>query len=361
MAGSLFGACFRVLNFGESHGPAVGAVIDGCPAGVKIDLSYLQSQLNRRRPGQSHLVSQRKEADKVEILSGIEDGWTLGSPIALIIRNADAKSKHYDNVQDAYRPSHADYTYDMKYGRRAVAGGGRSSARMTAGWVAAGAVAQLFLRQCSDIEVVAWVKQVEDIVLPDTGTEFTQVDVDKTPVRCPDRAVAEQMAARIEHARKNGDSLGGVIEAVIRGVPAGLGEPIYDKFEAELAKAMLAINATKGFEIGSGFCAAGMRGTAHNDPFVQSENGQIRTSSNYSGGVQGGISNGMPIQFRVAFKPTPTVMVPQQTVTRNGSPHVLQMKGRHDPCVLPRAVPIVEAMAALVCADFVLRHRLSRL
>jgi chorismate synthase len=361
MSGNLFGRCFRVMNFGESHGVAVGAVIDGCPAGLELSEADIQPWLDRRRPGQSHLVSQRKERDRVEILSGVAGGVTLGTPLALVLRNEDAKSGDYAHIEKAYRPSHADFSYDAKYGLRAVAGGGRSSARVTAGWVAAGAVAMKLIRHLSDCDVMAWVARVGDIAMDMLPEDITREAIEANPVRCPDPQAARAMEERILAVRKAGDSVGGVVEGQIRGLPAGLGEPVYDKFEAELAKAMLSINASKGFEFGSGFSGTAMLGSQHNDPFILDENGRIATSSNRSGGVQGGISNGMPVYFRVAFKPTSTILQPQETLGPDGRPVTLEPKGRHDPCVLPRAVPVVEAMAALVVADFLLRQRLARL
>jgi chorismate synthase len=356
---SSFGVLFRISTFGESHGPGIGVVVDGCPPRLPIDLAGIQSALDRRRPGQSRLVSQRKEADAVEILSGVVDGVSLGTPIAMLIRNADARSKDYDEVARAYRPSHADYTYDAKYGTRAVAGGGRASARETAGRVAAGAIAAQLLAR-SGVSIVAWVDEVCGIAASVDEATITQVDVETNDVRCPDAAVAAQMIERIEQARKAGDSVGGVVRAVARGVPAGWGEPVFDKLEADLGKAMLSIPAVKGVENGSGFAGTRMTGSAHNDAFYRRGDGTIGTRSNRSGGIQGGISNGEPITLRIAFKPTATIMQPQDTVDRDGNPTTLAPKGRHDPCVLPRAVPIVEAMFALVLADHMLRQAARR-
>jgi chorismate synthase len=331
-------------------------VVDGCPARIPLDVADVQAELDRRRPGQSRLVSQRKEADLVEILSGVLDGVTLGTPIAMLIRNTDARGKDYEHVARAYRPSHADYTYDAKYGVRAVAGGGRASARETAGRVAAGAVArQLLVR--AGVEIVAWVDAIDDLVANVDSDRVTRDAVEATDVRCPDPAVAAQMIERIDAVRKDGDSLGGVVRASARGVPAGWGEPVFDKLDAELAKAMMSIPAVKGVEIGSGFAGTRMRGSSHNDLFYRRDDGAIGTRTNHSGGIQGGISNGEPIELRVAFKPTATIMRPQDSVDRDGNPTVLEPRGRHDPCVLPRAVPIVEAMLAIVLADAWLRQR----
>jgi chorismate synthase len=351
---SSLGVLFRVTTFGESHGPAIGVVIDGCPPRLPLDLGQIQAELDRRRPGQSRLVSQRKEADQVEILSGVLDGVTLGTPIAMMIRNQDARSKDYEDIARAYRPSHADYTYDAKYGIRAVAGGGRASARETAGRVAAGAVAQQLLAR-RGVSIVAWVDEVWGIAATVDDTAVTRADVDVNDVRCPDATAAAQMIERIERARKDGDSVGGVIRAVARGVPAGWGEPVFDKLEADLAGAMMSIPAVKGVENGSGFAGTRLTGSEHNDLFYRRDDGTIGTRTNRSGGIQGGISNGEPITLRIAFKPTATIMRPQPTVDPDGNPAVLEPRGRHDACVLPRAVPIVEAMFALVLADHALR------
>jgi chorismate synthase len=354
--GNTFGVLFRITTFGESHGPGLGVVVDGCPPRLAIDRAQIQTELDRRRPGQSRLVSQRKEADEVEILSGVLDGVSLGTPIAMMIRNADARSKDYEGIAQAYRPSHADYTYDAKYGVRAVAGGGRASARETAGRVAGGAIAQMLLARAG-VQIVAWVDEVAGIAASVDGAVVTREQVDANDVRCPDAAVAPKLIERIEAARKDGDSVGGVIRAVARGVPAGWGEPVFDKLEADLGKAMLSIPAVKGVESGSGFAGTLMTGSQHNDPFYRRADGVIGTRTNHSGGIQGGISNGEPITLRIAFKPTATIMRPQDTVDREGNATVLEPKGRHDPCVLPRAVPIVEAMFALVLADHMLRQR----
>lgn len=356
---SSFGVLFRITTFGESHGPGLGVVVDGCPPQLPIDVDAIQAALDRRKPGQSRLVSQRKEEDKVEILSGMLDGVTLGTPIAMLIRNADARSKDYEGIARAYRPSHADYTYDAKYGIRAVAGGGRASARETAGRVAAGAIAEQVLATLG-VSIVAWVDEVCGItatVAPDT---VTRADVDTNDIRCPDAKVAEQMIERVERARKDGDSVGGVVRVVARGVPPGWGEPVFDKLEADLAKAMMSIPAVKGVENGSGFAGTLLTGSEHNDLFYRKDDGTIGTRTNRSGGIQGGISNGEPITLRIAFKPTATIMRPQETVDREGHTATLEPKGRHDPCVLPRAVPIVEAMVALVLVDHALRQAAIR-
>ena len=354
--GSSFGTLFRITTFGESHGPALGVVVDGCPPKLPLDAAQIQHELDRRRPGQSRLVSQRKEDDRVEILSGVLDGVTLGTPIAMMIRNADARSKDYEAIARAYRPSHADYTYDAKYGIRAVAGGGRASARETAGRVAAGAIAQQLLAK-HGVEIVAWVDEVAGIAATVDEASVARAGVDINDVRCPDAGAAAQMIARIEQARKDGDSVGGCIRAVARGVPPGWGEPVFDKLEADLGKAMLSIPAVKGVENGSGFSGTRMTGSEHNDLFYRRPDGTIGTRTNRSGGIQGGISNGEPITLRIAFKPTATIMRAQPTVDADGNDATLEPKGRHDPCVLPRAVPIVEAMIALVLADHLLRQQ----
>ncbi|ACY16610.1 chorismate synthase [Haliangium ochraceum] len=355
-----FGRLFRVSTWGESHGAAMGAVVDGCPPRLPLSEADIQTELDRRRPGQSRLTTQRREADRVEILSGVHDGQTLGTSIGLLVRNADARSKDYSEMAATYRPSHADYTYDAKYGIRAVAGGGRASARETVARVAAGAIARKVLAQFG-IEVLAWVERVADIraaLDPDADDERLSLQaVEATPVRCPEPAAAERMIERIDAARKAGDSLGGVVCAIARGVPPGLGEPVFGKLDAELASAMLGLPAAKGFELGSGFAGTEMSGSEHNDVFYSDEGGRVRTRSNRSGGIQGGISNGERIVLRVAFKPTATILRAQDTIDTEGNATTLSPRGRHDPCVLPRAVPIVEAMMALVLADHVLRHR----
>src|SRR5688572_12931371 len=322
---------------------------------MALDVAHVQAALDRRRPGQSRLVSPRKESDRVEVLSGVLDGKTLGTPIAMLIRNEDARGKDYDEIARAYRPSHADYTYQAKFGIRAVAGGGRASARETVGRVAAGAVARAILAPAG-VTIVAWVDEVADLAAAVDGATVTVDDVEKNIVRCPDEATAAAMISRIEAARKDGDSLGGVVRAVARGVPPGLGEPVFDRLDADLAKAMVSLPAVKGFEVGSGFAGTRMTGSTHNDPFYP-DDGRIRTRTNHSGGIQGGISNGEDVTVRVAFKPTATIMRPQDTVDEAGHATVLEPRGRHDPCVLPRAVPIVEAMIALVLADHLLRQR----
>ena len=356
MTGNSFGELFRITNFGESHGKAIGVVVDGCPPLVEIDENYIQKFLNRRAPGQSEVTTQRQEPDKLEILSGLFNGKTTGTPICMLIFNKDFKSSDYKEISKAFRPSHADFTYEKKYGIRDLFGGGRSSARLTAGNVAAGAVAFKILNERFKLEIVAYVKQIKDIEANIDTDKVTQKDVDSNIVRCPDKKAANEMIKLIENAKSNGDSVGGVIECVIRNVPVGLGEPIFDKLEADLAKAMLSINATKGFEIGSGFEGIKLFGSEHNDAFTTKGN-KIVTKTNNSGGVQGGISNGMPIIFRVAFKPTSTIQKEQETVDAKGKAVKIEAKGRHDPCVLPRAVPIVEAMASLVLCDHYLRQR----
>ncbi len=355
--GSSFGQLFRITTFGESHGGGVGVVIDGCPPRIPLAESDLQRELDRRRPGQSSIVSQRQEADHCEILSGVFEGETLGTPIALLVRNQDARPEAYREMKETFRPSHADFTYQAKYQIRNWQGGGRASARETIGRVAAGAVArQVLAHFLPELELVSYVTHVYDISAAIDARTVTRQQVEANPIRCPDAAAAEAMVRAIEEARADGDSLGGIIEGVIRGVPPGLGEPVFDKLEADLAKAMLSLPATKGFEIGSGFKATSMKGSTHNDPFVMEE-GRVRTTSNHSGGVQGGISNGEPIIFRVAFKPTATIAREQKTVTAADEETTLAARGRHDPCVLPRAVPMVEAMTALVLCDHALRQR----
>ena len=355
--GNTFGQLFRVTTFGESHGGGVGVVIDGCPPQIEIDEAEIQTQLDRRRPGQSKLTTQRREEDRCEILSGVFEGKTLGTPIALVVRNKDARPEDYAEVAKKFRPSHADFTYQAKYGIRNWQGGGRASARETIGRVAAGAIAEEVLKRiCPKIEIVAYVMQVHEIRARIEAGKVTRKDVDRNAVRCPDSAAAKMMTQLIEETRDAGDSLGGVIECVVRGAPAGLGEPVFDKLEADLAKAMLSLPATKGFEIGSGFTATRMRGSEHNDAF-EMRDGSVRTSTNFSGGIQGGISNGEEIYFRVAFKPTATIAREQKSVTASHEQTTIAARGRHDPCVLPRAVPMIEAMAALVLCDHALRQR----
>lgn len=359
-----FGAAFRVTTFGESHGGGLGAVVDGCPAGHPFPFARIAAQLARRRPGQSKLTSPRQEADELRVLSGLEPGTdrTLGTPIAMVFANSDARSHHYDDLAELYRPSHADYTYDARYGLRAVAGGGRSSARETVARVAAGALAEDLLATLHGVEIVAWVAEVADVVapLPDLDA-LDRATVDASPVRCPDPAAAQAMIAAIDDARREGDTVGGVIRCVARKVPAGWGAPVFDKLSAALAQAMMSLPASRGFELGDGFASTRLRGSQHNDPFaVHPDTGQIFTPTNHSGGVQGGISNGATLRLAVAFKPVATLFRPQHTVTRDLQPVLFQPKGRHDPCVLPRAVPMVEAMAALVLCDHMLRARLAR-
>ena len=354
MAGNTFGNFFKLTTFGESHGEAMGGVIDGCPAGVSIDLDAIENQMMRRRPGQSTIVTQRKEADTVRFLSGIFEGKTTGSPIGFIIENTNQKSADYTHIKDSYRPSHADYTFDKKYGHRDYRGGGRSSARETACRVAAGAIASQLL---GAIAITGYVSSVGDLTLKKPYQELDFNTVDSNVVRCPDAEMASKMIAKIKEVKKQGDTIGGIITCVIQNVPVGLGEPVFDKLHAQLGKAMLSINAVKGFEFGSGFKGATMNGSEHNDLFNQDGT----TKSNLSGGVQGGISNGMDIYFRVAFKPVATIMQKQQTINSKGEKVEMQGKGRHDPCVVPRAVPIVEAMAALTIADFWLANKLSKL
>jgi len=351
MAGSSYGTLFKLSTFGESHGDAIGGVIDGVPANVALDLVAIQQELNRRKPGQSDITTPRVEADQVQFLSGIFEGKTTGTPIGFIIPNSNAKSEDYLHMKDAFRPSHADFTYQHKYGYRDFRGGGRSSARETASRVVAGAIAKQLL-QSIGIQFSTYVSQVGTIAL-NTKEFYTLSEIEASPVRCPDAAVAKQMIARIEEIKNLGDSIGGTVQCVITGVPVGLGEPIFDKLHAELGKAMLSINAVKGFEIGSGFSSLGMTGSEHNDVFLS--NGETKT--NHSGGIQGGISNGMPIDFRVAFKPVATIMQDQDSIDRDGKEITIEGKGRHDACVLPRAVPIVEAMAAIVLLDFYLRNK----
>lgn len=357
---STIGTLFRVTTFGESHCRAVGAIVDGCPPGLPLGEGDIQGQLDRRRPGQSDLTTSREEADQVTLLSGVEDGRTLGSPIALTVANKDQRPGDYQEMSAIPRPSHADYTYQMKYGIRAKSGGGRSSARETIGRVAGGAIAEKYLNETYGIEIVAWVEAVGEVAAPETDIEqVNRLEVDRNAVRCPHAPTAEKMEAAIVEAKDAADSIGGIVACVCRGVPAGLGEPVFDKFEAKLAQAMLSIPATKGFEVGSGFAGTRMRGSVHNDLFV-SKRGRLGTLTNRSGGIQGGISNGEPVYFRVAFKPPATIGIAQQTVDFNGRDSLLQAKGRHDPCVVPRAVPIVEAMAALVIADLDLRQKRIR-
>ncbi len=350
MAGNTFGNLFKVTTFGESHGVAIGGIIDGCPSGVTLDLEAIQEELDRRKPGQSAIVTQRKEPDTVEFFSGIFEGVTTGTPIGFAIKNANQKSKDYSHIKDSYRPSHADYTYDQKYGVRDYRGGGRSSARETASRVVAGAIAKQIL---PEININAYVSGVGAIQLEKKHTELDFSLTESNIVRCPDTEKAAEMEQYIKQIRKEGDTVGGVVSCAISGVPIGLGEPVFDKLHAELGKAMLSINAVKGFEYGSGFAGAELKGSEHNDLF----NADGTTKTNLSGGIQGGISNGMDIYFNVAFKPVATIMQDQETINKDGNMVTMQGKGRHDPCVVPRAVPIVEAMAALVLVDYWLMNR----
>ncbi|RIA09664.1 chorismate synthase [Flavobacteriaceae bacterium MAR_2010_72] len=351
MAGNSFGKLFKLTTFGESHGVAIGGIIDGCPAGLDLDLEAIQNELNRRKPGQSEIVTQRKEPDTVEFLSGIFEGKTTGTPIGFTIHNTNQKSKDYSHIKDVYRPSHADYTYQKKYGLRDYRGGGRSSARETASRVVAGAVAKQLI---NSIKINAFTSSVGDIFLDKPYQELDFSKTEANAVRCPDDDLANKMIDRIKEIRKQGETIGGTVTCVIQNVPIGLGEPVFDKLHAELGKAMLSINAVKGFEYGSGFCGAMMKGSEHNDLF--NEDGTTKT--NLSGGIQGGISNGMDIYFRVAFKPVATIIQKQDALDASGAIVEMQGKGRHDPCVVPRAVPIVEAMAALVIADYYLQNKI---
>lgn len=354
-----YGNKFRITTFGESHGKAIGVTIDGCPAGLEIDEEFIQSELDRRKPGQSKITTQRKEGDKAEILSGVFEGKSTGTPMAIVIYNEDQKSKDYSHISDKFRPSHADFTYWEKYGIRDYRGGGRSSARETAARVAAGAIAKLLLRVIG-VEVNAYVSQVGHLALEKSYGELNLSNTENNIVRCPDDRMADEMIALIDQTRKDQDTIGGVVTCVIKGTPVGLGEPVFDKLHAELGKAMLGINAVKGFEYGSGFEGVKMTGSAHNDLF-ENQDGNIVTSTNHSGGIQGGISNGQDIYFNVAFKPVATIMQDQKSIDNNGEETVVSGKGRHDPCVVPRAVPIVEAMAAMVIADFYLLNKSSKL
>ncbi|HWB63596.1 MAG TPA: chorismate synthase [Chitinophagales bacterium] len=360
MAGNSFGEIFRITTFGESHGPAIGVVIDGCPAGLKLDFAFIQQELDRRKPGQSTITTQRKESDIFQILSGVFEETTLGSPIAAIIKNEDQKPEDYAHLKDVFRPSHADFTYQQKYGLRDYRGGGRASARETAARVLAGAIAKQLIQQ-SAISVAAFVSTIGNIVLEKDYNQLDLAKIEANVVRCPDEATAAQMQQLIEDTRAKGDTLGGIITCVVKGVPVGLGEPVFDKLHADLGKAMLSINAVHGFEYGSGFSGATKYGSENNDIFSSNEIGQIHTTTNHSGGIQGGISNGMDIYFNVAFKPVATLMQTQLTVDKDGHETEIKGKGRHDPCVLPRAVPIVEAMAALVIADHLLRAKTASL
>ncbi|WP_413442065.1 chorismate synthase [Synechococcus sp. MIT S1220] len=355
--GSSFGDLFRISTFGESHGGGVGVIVEGCPPRLQLNLEAIQAELDRRRPGQSHITTPRKEADQVEILSGVMEGTTLGTPIAMLVRNKDQRPGDYKDMAVAFRPSHADATYQVKYGIQASSGGGRASARETIGRVAAGAIAKQLLQRATGTEVLAWVKRIHTIEAVVDASTVQHEAIESNIVRCPDPDVAAQMIERIETIGREGDSCGGVIECVVRQPASGLGMPVFDKLEADLAKAVMSLPATKGFEIGSGFGGTLLRGSEHNDAFLPTEDGSLHTATNNSGGIQGGISNGEPIVLRVGFKPTATIRKEQQTVNAAGDATTLAAKGRHDPCVLPRAVPMVEAMVALVLADHLLRQQ----
>ncbi|HHC80829.1 MAG TPA: chorismate synthase [Flavobacteriia bacterium] len=352
--GNSFGKLFKLSTFGESHGKAIGGIIDGCPAGLQLDIKAIQKELNRRKPGQSAIVTQRKEPDTVEFLSGIFEGATTGTPIGFLIKNTNQKSKDYSAIKDTFRPSHADFTYTKKYGIRDYRGGGRSSARETANWIVAGAIAKQLL---SEMKINAYTSSVGDIFLEKPYQELNFNLIESNVVRCPDESYAKKMIAKIKEIKKQGDTIGGTITCVIQNVPIGLGEPVFDKLHARLGMAMLSINAVKGFEYGSGFCGAKMKGSTHNDAF----NTDGTTKTNLSGGIQGGISNGMDIYFRVAFKPVATLLQKYNTIDNHGNLVTMQGKGRHDPCVVPRAVPIVEALAAMVLADFYLLQKSNKL
>jgi chorismate synthase len=355
MAGNTFGTLFRITTFGESHGYGIGVVIDGCYPGIKIDIDFIRNQLNKRKPGQSFIHSQRNEADEPEIISGIAEGLTTGAPLTILIRNKDQRSEDYDQLKNVYRPSHADYSYTEKYGLRDYRGSGRASARETAARVAAGAIAQQMLL-LQGISVVAWVHQIGDIAIPQ-NILIDHHEIYTNDLRCPHQETRTLMQQKLEQIKAKGDTLGGIIAACIKGAPAGLGEPVFDKFHAQLGKAMLSINAVKGFEIGSGFEGAAQTGSSQNDIFTTNNDGRITTKTNNSGGVQGGITNGMDIHFKVAFKPVSTLMMEQTTIDQKGNPVTINPKGRHDVCVVPRATPIVEAMAAMVTLDFIMQQQ----
>ncbi|MEB3826389.1 chorismate synthase [Phormidium sp. CCY1219] len=355
--GNTFGHLFRITTFGESHGGGVGVIVDGCPPQLEISAAEIQVELDRRRPGQSKITTPRRETDTCEILSGVFEGKTLGTPISIAVRNKDARPQDYSEMAEKYRPSHADATYDAKYGIRNWQGGGRSSARETIGRVAAGAIAKKILKQVANVEIIGYVRRIQHLEADIDPNTITLEAVESNMVRCPDAECADRMVELIDRLRREGDSIGGVVECVARQVPKGLGSPVFDKLEADLAKAVMSLPASKGFEIGSGFAGTTLTGSEHNDEFYRDESGEIRTVTNRSGGIQGGISNGENIILRVAFKPTATIRKEQRTVTRSGEPTTLSAKGRHDPCVLPRAVPMVEAMVALVLCDHLLRHQ----
>ena len=355
--GSTFGHLFRVTTFGESHGGGIGVVLDGCPPRLELDLAQIQTELDRRKPGQSKITTPRKEADQVEILSGLRGNTTLGTPIALLVRNKDQRPDDYKDMELVFRPSHADATYQAKYGIQALSGGGRASARETIGRVAAGSIAKQILSKAHGTEVLAWVKRIHNLEANVDINTVSLPEIESNIVRCPDEVVAMSMIERIEEISRDGDSCGGVIECVVRNAPVGLGMPVFDKLEADLAKALMSLPASKGFEVGSGFDGTFLKGSEHNDAFLATEDGRIKTLTNNSGGIQGGISNGEPIVIRLGFKPTATIRKDQQTVDASGKQTTLSAKGRHDPCVLPRAVPMVEAMVALVLADHLLRQK----
>ena len=355
---SSFGKIFRVSTFGESHGGAVGVILDGCPPKLKINIDLIQNELDRRRPGQSNITTPRNEDDKLEILSGLKEGITLGTPIAMLVRNKDQRPGDYSNLEQVFRPSHADGTYHLKYGIQAGSGGGRASARETIGRVAAGAIAKQLLKNLFNTEILSWVKRIHDIDSQVNKNKLTQSKIDSNIVRCPDDKVASKMIKRIKELQQDGDSCGGVIECLVKNVPSGLGMPVFDKLEADLAKALMSLPATKGFEIGSGFLGTYLRGSEHNDSFIESDDiSKLKTISNNSGGIQGGISNGENIEMKIAFKPTATIGKEQKTVNAYGKEVLMKAKGRHDPCVLPRAVPMVDSMVALVLADHLLLHQ----
>ncbi len=356
--GSSFGKIFRVTTFGESHGGAVGVILDGCPPKLKINIDLIQNELNRRRPGQSKITTPRNEDDKLEILSGLKEGITLGTPIAMLVRNKDQRPGDYSNLEQVFRPSHADGTYHLKYGIQAGSGGGRASARETIGRVAAGSIAKQLLKTLFNTEILSWVKRIHDIDSQVNINKLTLSKIDSNIVRCPDDKVAEKMIKRIKELQQDGDSCGGVIECLVKNVPSGLGMPVFDKLEADLAKALMSLPATKGFEIGSGFLGTYLKGSEHNDSFIESDDiSKLKTISNNSGGIQGGISNGENIEMKIAFKPTATIGKEQKTVNADGKEVLMKAKGRHDPCVLPRAVPMVDSMVALVLADHLLLHQ----
>ena len=356
--GSSFGKIFRVTTFGESHGGAVGVILDGCPPKLKINIDLIQNELDRRRPGQSNITTPRNEDDKLEILSGLKEGITLGTPIAMLVRNKDQRPGDYSNLEQVFRPSHADGTYHLKYGIQAGSGGGRASARETIGRVAAGSIAKQLLKNLFNTEILSWVKRIHDIDSQVNKNKLTLSKIDSNIVRCPDDKAAVKMIKRIKELQQDGDSCGGVIECLVKNVPSGLGMPVFDKLEADLAKALMSLPATKGFEIGSGFLGTYLRGSEHNDSFIESDDiSKLKTISNNSGGIQGGISNGENIEMKIAFKPTATIGKEQKTVNAEGKEVLMKAKGRHDPCVLPRAVPMVDSMVALVLADHLLLHK----